>query len=179
MINDYEATKPMTQDATYTENASLSNDDIISTLNGLIETCKDGQEGFTTAAEGIERSDLKSLFYEFAQQRSQFAGDLQTLVQTLGGDPENTGSIAGTLHRGWIDIKSVVTGKDETSILNECERGEDSAKNAYKSALQEGLPTYILETVQTQYTAIQSAHDRIKALRDSASGKSSSATTSY
>jgi uncharacterized protein (TIGR02284 family) len=179
MINDYEATKPITQDATYVESASLSNDDVISTLNGLIETCKDGQEGFTTAAEGIERSDLKSLFYEFAQQRSQFAGELQSLVQSLGGDPENTGSIAGTIHRGWIDIKSAVMGKDEKSILNECERGEDSAKNAYKSALQEGLPTNILDTVQTQYTAIQSAHDRIKALRDSASGQSTSATTSY
>ena len=180
MINDYEATKPMTQDARYQENASLSNDDVISTLNGLIETCKDGQEGFTTAAEGIERSDLKSLFYEFAQQRSQFAGELQSLVQSLGGDPENTGSIAGTLHRGWIDIKSAVMGKDEASILNECERGEDSAKNAYKSALEEGLPGNVLNTVETQYTAILSAHDRIKALRDSASGdRSSSATTSY
>jgi uncharacterized protein (TIGR02284 family) len=179
MINDYEATKPMTEDATYVENASLTNDDVISTLNGLIETCKDGQEGFKTAAEGIERSDLKSLFYEFAQQRAQFAGELQSLVQSLGGDPENTGSIAGTIHRGWIDIKSAVMGKDEASILNECERGEDSAKNAYKSALEERLPTNVLDIVQTQYTAVQSAHDRIKALRDSAAGnRSSSATTS-
>jgi uncharacterized protein (TIGR02284 family) len=177
MINDYEATHPITEDAAYTPKASLSNDDVISTLNGLIETCKDGQNGFTTAAEGIERSDLKSLFFEFAQQRSQFAGELQTLVQSLGGDPENSGSIAGSLHRGWMNIKTAVVGKDEASILNECERGEDSAKNAYKSALQEGLPTHILDTVQTQYVAIQSAHDRIKALRDSASGKSSSATT--
>lgn len=178
MINDYEATKPITEDATYVENTNLSNDDVISTLNGLIETCKDGQEGFKTAAEGIERSDLKSLFYEFAQQRAQFAGELQSLVQGLGGDPENTGSLAGSLHRGWIDIKSAVMGKDEASILNECERGEDAAKNAYKSALEQGLPTNVLDTIQTQYTAVQSAHDRIKALRDSANGKTSSATTS-
>lgn len=179
MINDYEATKPITQDATYDRTSGMSNDDVISTLNGLIETCKDGQEGFKTAAEGIERSDLKSLFYEFAQQRSQFAGELQSHVQTLGGDPENTGSIAGTLHRGWIDIKSAVMGKDEGSILNECERGEDAAKNAYKSALEENLPANVMETVQTQYTAVQSAHDRIKALRDSASeNRSSRATTS-
>lgn len=179
MINDYEATKPITEDATFSGTTGMSNDDVISTLNGLIETCKDGQEGFRTAAEGIERSDLKSLFYEFAQQRSQFAGELQSIVQSLGGDPENTGSIAGTLHRGWIDIKSAVMGKDEGSILNECERGEDAAKNAYKSALEENLPANVLDTVQTQYTAVQSAHDRIKALRDSAAGnRSSSATTS-
>ena len=180
MINDYEATVPMTQDATVTGGSKTSNDDVISTLNGLIETCKDGQEGFTTAAEGIERSDLKSLFYEFAQQRSQFAGELQSLVQSMGGDPENSASLAGTIHRGWINIKSAVTGQDEASILNECERGEDSAKNMYKDALQSGLPANVLETVQQQYTSVQAAHDRIKALRDSANGdRSTSATSSY
>lgn len=177
MINDYEATKPITEDATV-PHTTIDNDSVISTLNGLIETLKDGQEGFKTAAEGIERSDLKSLFYEFGQQRSQFAGELQTLIQSLGGDPENSGSISGTLHRGWINIKTAVTGKDEASILNECERGEDAAKGAYQKALEEKLPTHVLDTVQTQYTAIQSAHDRIKALRDSANGQSSSATTS-
>ena len=179
MINDYESTKPITEDATIPTSSRPTNDDVISTLNGLIETCKDGQEGFTEAAEGVERSDLKSLFYEFAQQRSQFAGELQTLVQTLGGDPENTGSIAGSLHRGWINIKSVVTGKDEGSILNECERGEDSAKATYKAALDNFLPANVLDTVQTQYTSVQAAHDRIKALRDTTNGeKTSSATTS-
>jgi len=181
MINDYEATKPIIEDAVPVGRGdSISNDDVISTLNGLIETCIDGQDGFTVAAEGIERSDRKSLFYEFAQQRSQFAGELQNLVQTLGGDPENSSSLAGTLHRGWINIKSIVTGQDEASILNECERGEDNAKKMYKEALEQGLPAHVLDTVQNQYTSIQSAHDRVKALRDSANGgQSTSATTSY
>ena len=182
MINDYEAKKPMTSDAQPVSETpsseTASNDDVISILNGLIQTCKDGQEGFQEAAEGVERSDLKSLFYEFSQQRAQFAGELQSLVQTLGGDAENTGSFSGALHRGWINIKSAVTGKDEASILNECERGEDSAKNAYRDALKDSLPSYIYETVQTQYASVQQAHDRIKALRDAANNTSSSATSS-
>ena len=182
MINDYEATKPITTDATY-DSTSIDNDDVISTLNGLIETCKDGQQGFKEAAEGVERSDLKSLFYEFSQQRAQFAGELQSLVQQLGGDPEKSGSIAGAMHRGWMNIKSAVTGKDEAAILNECERGEDSAKSAYKDALEEALPANVAETIQTQYTAIMSAHDRVKALRDAANNdstdRSNTASTSY
>lgn len=187
MINDYEASKPITTDATF-DSTTASNDDVVSTLNGLIETCKDGQEGFKEAAEGVERSDLKSLFYEFSQQRAQFAGELQQLVQGLGGDPGNSGSMAGALHRGWINIKSAVMGKDEAAVLNECERGEDSAKNAYKSALEEALPANVLETVQTHYTAIQSAHDRVKALRDASknsddddtrSDRSNTASTSF
>jgi len=184
MINDYEATKPITTDATFeSTTTTASNDDVISTLNGLIETCKDGQNGFKEAAEGVERSDLKSLFYEFSQQRAQFAGELQSLVQTLGGDPEKTGSVAAAIHRGWINIKSAVTGKDEGAILSECERGEDSAKNTYKKALEEALPANVTETIQTQYTAVQAAHDRIKSLRDAANNeptdKSKPASTSY
>ena len=185
MINDYEATEPITTDAT-SGSGTASNDDVISTLNGLIETCKDGQNGFQEAAEGVERSDLKSLFYEFSQQRAQFAGELQQLVQSLGGDPENTGSMVAALHRGWINIKSAVTGKDESSILAECERGEDSAKNNYKDALKEPLPANVMEVVQRQYEAVQSAHDRVKALRDATSAtddltndRSSSASTRY
>lgn len=178
MINDYEASEPLPGGNSNTTNTNtLSNDDVISTLNGLIETNKDGQEGFKESAEGVEKSDLKSLFYELSQQRSQFAGELQALVQSLGGDPENSGSFAGTLHRGWINIKSAVTGKDEGSILNEAERGEDAAKKAYKDALEQKLPAHVLDTVQTQYTAVQSAHDRVRALRDAANGKANTASS--
>ena len=182
MINDYEATKPITTDAEPIGDTTLSKDEIISTLNGLIETCKDGQEGFKDAAEGVDRSDLKSLFFEFSQQRAHFAGELQSLVQTLGDDPETSGSFTGALHRGWINIKSAVTGKDEQAILNECERGEDAAKAAFKEALEEPLPTYISDVVKNQYDSILMAHDRIKALRDAektTNDRSSTASTRY
>ena len=176
MINDYEATKPMTTDADAISgnalNKTLSNDDVISKLNGLIEICKDGQDGFKTASEGIERSDLKTTFYEFSQQRSEFSGVLQELVRSLGGDPEKSGSFSAAIHRGWIDIKSAVTGKNEESILNECERGEDYAKEAYADALQAKLPANIADVVSQQSHAVLAAHNRIKSLRNAESAKS-------
>jgi len=180
MINDYEARHGITDPDYATANEAISNDDVVSTLNNLIETCKDGQEGFQQAAEGVQNSQLKSLFYEFGQQRAQFAGELQTLVRDLGGDPETTSSTAGALHRGWINIKSAITGQDDQAILNECERGEDVAKNAYKDALEENLPANVLSVVQNQYTAVQAAHDQVKALRDAADNSTSStASTGY
>ncbi|MDQ3178974.1 MAG: PA2169 family four-helix-bundle protein [Acidobacteriota bacterium] len=147
----------------------MTNDDVISTLNNLIETCKDGQDGFKTAAEGVERSDLKSTFYELGQQRAKFAGELQALVKELGGDPETTGSISASLHRGWINIKSAVTGKDEAAILNEAERGEDIAKKAYSDAQAQTLPANVNMIVQAQAQAVIAAHDRVRDLRDTAS----------
>ena len=173
MINDYEATKPIIEDATVNTQTTQteSNDDVISTLNGLIETCKDGQDGFKDAAGGVERSELKTLFYEFSQQRSEFVGILQGLVRNLGGDPETSGSMSGAIHRGWINIKSAVTGKDEQAILNECERGEDYAKEAYADAQKKNLPANVSDVINQQAQAVQAAHNRVKALRNAESSK--------
>ena len=173
MINDYEATKPMTTDieTNNMNDTTATNDDVISTLNNLIETCKDGQDGFKQSAEGVTDSSLKSLFYELGQQRAQFAGELQTLVRELGGDPEKSGSVTGSLHRGWINIKSAVTGQDNGAILNEAERGEDVAKKAYKDALDQNLPANVRNVVQTQYSKVQTAHDKVRDLRDAVNKK--------
>jgi uncharacterized protein (TIGR02284 family) len=143
---------------------AIDNDYVISTLNNLIETCKDGQQGFHTAADGVKNSELKTLFHVLAQQRAQFAAELQAEVRRLGGDPEQAGSVAASLHRGWINIKSAVTGEDEGSVITECERGEDSAVRNYQEAINAGLPEDIRAIVERQYMEVKEAHDRIRAL---------------
>ena len=100
----------------------------ISTINDLIETLKDGQEGFRQAAEAVGNPKLKSLFNEYSLQRSQFAGELQSQAIALGeSKPEDSSSAAGAMHRAWINLKSAVAKHDDRAILAECERGEDSA----------------------------------------------------
>lgn len=144
----------------------------ISTLNTLIQTNKDGENGYNEAAQGVQGSDLKDLFMRYSQQRSQFASELQDEVRKLGGDPETSGSVAASLHRSWIDIKSVVTGKDEGAILSECERGEDSAVETYQNALKEALPSDVNSVIERQYMQVKEAHDRIKGLRNMSSATS-------
>ena len=141
-----------------------SNDEVISTLNDLIETCRDGQNGFKAAAEGVNDSELKQLFYGYSQQRAQYVGELQDEVRRLGGDPENSGSLSASLHRGWMDIKSAVTGGDDGSIISECERGEDSAVKTYSDALGKDLPAGVRPVVERQFASVKEAHDRIRSL---------------
>src|SRR5207248_7425613 len=110
----------------------------ISTLNDLIETLKDGQEGFRQAAEAVEDPELKSLFNECSLQRSRFAGELQREAIALGeSKPEDSSSAAGALHRTWIDLKAAIAKRDNHAILAECERGEDSAVKGYQEAMEE------------------------------------------
>ncbi len=145
------------------------NDRVISVLNHLIETCKDGQDGFKAAAEAVGRSELKTLFYEYSQQRATFAAELQDEVRRLGGDPEKTGSTAAALHRGWIDLKSAVAGRDDRAVVSECERGEDAAVASYRDALaDQSLPADVRSVVERQYAAVREAHDRVRALERSA-----------
>ncbi len=143
--------------------------EIISILNSLIETCKDGQEGFRIAAENIADDDeLKTLFNQYSLQRAKFAGELQTEARSFGEhSPENQSSMAGAVHRGWINLKSAISSGDKHSVLSECERGEDVALEEYRKAAQAELPAPLNAIVQNQLQEVIIAHNRIRFLRDS------------
>jgi uncharacterized protein (TIGR02284 family) len=147
--------------------------EVISTLNSLIETLKDGQEGFRQASEAVQNSQLKTLFSEYSLQRSKFAGELQNHVIQLGeSEPEKTSSTAGALHRAWINMKSAISSRDDHAILAECERGEDSAVAEYKKAMEANLSAPIADTVSRQYTDVKAAHDHVRSLRDASKNAS-------
>ena len=148
---------------------SAPSSDVVSVLNRLIETCKDGEEGYRTAAKCVNNSDLRVLFTSYAEQRAQFAGELQAEVRRLGADPEKTGSLAGALHRGWTNLKSIVVGADEAAIVAECERGEDAALKSYEDALRQSLPADVHAIVNRQCASIKEARDRVHALEMAAS----------
>ena len=137
-------------------------------IENLIETLRDGQQGFKEAAESVKDPQLKSLFSEYAQQRARFLAELRNNVQSPDErETKVSGSAAGALHRGWINLKSAVTKGDDHSVLAECERGEDSAVEEYQKALNDGLSAPVREIVARQYTQIKATHDRIRDLRDS------------
>lgn len=140
--------------------------DFNETLNDLVETCKDGQEGYRTAAEGAKSPELKRLLDELSLERSRFAGDLQSEVIHLGGDPAKSGTTGGALHRGWLNIKKAVTGSSDHAILEECERGEDAAVHNYREALAKDLPSDLRSIVEGQYVQIQKDHRQVRELRD-------------
>ena len=140
--------------------------EVASTLNNLIETLKDGENGFKTAANDVKDTRVKSTFQDFASQRSRLATELQGEVRKLGGEEEKTGSSSASMHRGWMNIKSALGG-GEKSILDEAERGEDVAVQSYEKAMKASLPPDIAGVVRRQYDEVRRAHDPVKSLRDS------------
>lgn len=147
----------------------MDKDDVIATLNDLIETSRDGEDGFRTCADAVKSPRLKEAFEHAASRCAQAVGELQGKVRGLGGDPERRGSVSASLHRGWVNLKSTITGMDEGAVLSECERGEDVAKKAYEDALAKDLPADVRSMIERQYQGVRQHHDQVRQLRNAVS----------
>lgn len=108
-----------------------SNKFIADNLSHLLNIARDGEKGYEKAAENAKDADLKTIFQRYASQRREYAVELQDLIKSMGGEPNQDGGVAGALHRTWIDIKESLSGHDRHALLASCESGEDAAKEAY------------------------------------------------
>ena len=141
--------------------------DAVSTLNSLIETCKDGENGFKKAAEEAKEPSLKTLFAKYSAQRTGYARELQQAVTSLGETPSESGHVAAALHRGWMTLKESLSKHEDTAIIDEAEAGEDAAIKAYQEASAKTLPAPVLELIRRQFAGIQEAHGTIRDLKHS------------
>jgi uncharacterized protein (TIGR02284 family) len=147
-------------------NDAMSNDDVVDELNTLIETCKDGEYGFRACAEHVKSAQLRQVFTSRAEECRQAATQLQTLVTRLGGKADTGSSVTGTMHRGWVNLKGMLSGDSDQAALNECERGEDAALERYRDAIKKALPDDVALVVQRQYEGVKRNHDQIRTLRN-------------
>src|SRR5256885_7649501 len=111
--------------------------DAISTLNTLIATTIDSITGYEDSAQNIDNERFREIFRQRASERQQIVEQLRAEVRRLGGDPEDSGSFLGKAHQRFEDLKAAITGRDEKSIINEVERGEDYLKSKWQAAVPE------------------------------------------
>jgi uncharacterized protein (TIGR02284 family) len=144
---------------------------IVAALNGLVETCKDGERGYRAAAKHAADPELKRLLADHAAQRAGFATELQAEVRRHGGQPEKGGSVAGTLHRGWLNLKSALPGSRDDAVVAECERGEDAALKNYEAVVGDTLPVDVKAVVARQYAEVKKARERLRQRRQAGDSK--------
>lgn len=150
----------------------IDNDAVIDVLNNLLETCRDGEYGFNTAAEHTKSAEIKIMLTRHAGECRSAGQELQTLIRQLGGESDEGGSMSGALHRGWVSIKATLSGYSDLAMLDECERGEDAAVASYRKALKENLPSAIRGVVELQAQGAQRNHDQVKGMRDAVKASS-------
>ncbi len=143
----------------------MDKDNASSVLKKVVDTAKDGERGFREAAEHFKSPELKSMAQRVSAERASFARELEPELRSEGKADKADGSMEGSLHRAWIDIKTALGGGDQT-ILDWLEQGEDHAKKVYTEALQGSLPAGVQQIVRRQSDRVLATHDQVKALRD-------------
>jgi uncharacterized protein (TIGR02284 family) len=152
--------------ADVTNREHIDHNEVVGIIEKLIETCRDGQNGFREAAEHVKDPQLKKIFDQNSLERGQFAGELENELIRMGKhDPDRKGSATAAVHRGWLDLKAAL-GMGDASILSSVESGEDNAKKAYENALQSKLPNDIRSVVERQSQRVMQVHDEMRDLRD-------------
>jgi uncharacterized protein (TIGR02284 family) len=136
-------------------------------LNGLLEKTYDAEKGFKNASENIENKALKSYFTLKAKERYDFGHELKTELKSFNQEIDKGGSLAGEVHRAWMDIKAMFSSDDEESMLEEAIRGEKAAIDEYDDVINEtSLPMSTKSVLTSQKNKIQNGLRNIKTLED-------------
>nr|WP_294862287.1 PA2169 family four-helix-bundle protein [uncultured Fluviicola sp.] len=147
-----------------------NNQEIIASLNNLVQINNDRIQGYLTAAEETDQDDLKRVFSEMMTASQECRRELVQEISKLGGTPVEGTTVSGKIFRVWMDVKAALTSKDRKAILNSCEFGEDAAVKTYQAEIDGNAlnGTEYLLIVKDQFSKIKSGHDKIKQLRDAA-----------
>ncbi len=133
----------------------------------LVETLKDGERGFASAADKLrdsDRAEWATTLQRLSEQRADFRGEIVALGHAYGDDVDESGSVAAAVHRGWISLKDALTGDDAGGVLGAAVTGENHAVSEYESALKQDLSPGFREVVARQHAAVVAARDEVKAL---------------
>ena len=126
-------------------------------IKAVLDICQDSIKGYERAAEEIDNAEYRTIFHRLAQQRRLFVEELKNDVRDKGLSFDEGGSIKGFFHRNWLDLKSSLSSKEGTAIMEEARRGEKEALEVYDEALHSEVSAYIKDRLKKQRQMIAGA----------------------
>ncbi|UZO80365.1 PA2169 family four-helix-bundle protein [Aquimarina sp. ERC-38] len=129
---------------------NATTDKIYDELQEILEKNRDAVKGYKKAAENTDHSGLKAYFERKATERSQFNSELGREIKAAYTDFDIDGSFAGSIHRAWMDVKSLFSADDAESMLEESIRGDKAAIDEYNDVLEETGISQSLRSLLTQ-----------------------------
>jgi uncharacterized protein (TIGR02284 family) len=154
--------------ATYNTDGSGGTEQALEALQELLGNARDSDRGFMEAAEHTETPSLREFLERCAGACRDAAGELQDQIATLGGEPQDSGTVTGAAHRVWLQIRGLFGGATDEAILVECERAQAAALQRMVQALQQNLPADVHAMVLRQFECTQRNHDMVRSMRATA-----------
>ena len=135
----------------------MSNNSVVSELNGLIITLRDLNLLYRQSAKEANDTALRTELYKSAQRCASIRAQIEAEIRTLGGQPCDSPSMAGKLREIWIEIKAVFTDDDEQAVLKTCDSQQSNVADRFCRVMDdEQLPRNIREVLRPQLAKIRS-----------------------
>jgi uncharacterized protein (TIGR02284 family) len=103
-------------------------------LDHLIEVCVDSEKRYRSAANDVGKAKLEQFFNQQAEARKRSADELAVERKRIGGNGDESGTLAGLVDRAAMDF-SVVMSMGDTGVVNWCREDEEKVIAEYEKAL--------------------------------------------
>lgn len=134
-------------------------------LDRLLELCTDAIAGYRHAAAAISDPHIRAVLEQNAAEREEIASVLSYELVELGHKPARHGTIAGALHREYLDVTAAVDRGNPGPLLSICARGERETLAQFSAALGKVLPEHVHNVVQSQLGRVLSASASLERAR--------------
>jgi len=137
-------------------------EEVSKSLNELLEKNYDAEKGYKDAAERVENASMRDFLQQQAQDRYDFGHELKDEIKNFGEEPDKGGSVKGAIHRNWMDLKAAVSSDSNEKVMEEVQRGEQSAIEEYDDILKKDLPPTTTSILNRQRNKIAKAQQSAK-----------------
>jgi uncharacterized protein (TIGR02284 family) len=145
---------------------AFANSDITE-INDLLAVTADSITGYTEAKDKVSASHFTPAFNERILERQSILTALEGEVRRLGGKPEQGGTMLAGASRMVANLTSAVLGRDDKSIIDQIERGEDHIMAKFKTAMNNpDLSSQATQVIRECFVTIKQGHDRMRDMRN-------------
>lgn len=144
----------------------MKNDHDIKALNDLIHATLDSADGYAEAAKHARSDQLVLLFQSIATERRAAAATLQQCVRSLGGKPDDDGTVLAAAHRMIVGLRTSITLADNKAVVHEVERDEDHIRSKFEHARKDGMISPHTQIIIADvYASVRNSHDQMRKIK--------------
>lgn len=134
-------------------------------LNDLIQVLNDGVKFYHDAASATTNADFQALFQRMADGKRRIAAALKEQVEVRGGEPAESGTLAGSVRQAYTDIAAKLSNAPDTQYVSQLEQSEDRILHAFEDALGASGEPAVRRLAQSHLPDLRSMHDRMRELK--------------
>lgn len=143
-----------------TDDATSPENDAVRKLERLHRLHIDSIKGYETIIKDSEDERLRTLSREIKRMHERHHDTLHGLLSNYK-DVDESGTVAGSVHRAWVDLKSKLAERDIAVILESMRFGERYLDERYEEALN---GTAAAGTREGWHNIVAQQHEEVQAI---------------